>query len=67
MTTPQHEHEFEAAPGLPELLPEGEHIVWQAAPDWKQLAIHAFHVRKIAIYFSLMWLLLCESTSTAAL
>ncbi|MEY4318440.1 MAG: hypothetical protein RI902_2248 [Pseudomonadota bacterium] len=57
MTTPQHEHEFEAAPGLPELLPEGEHIVWQAAPDWKQLAIHAFHVRKIAIYFSLMWLL----------
>jgi len=42
---------------LPELLPEGEHIVWQAAPDWKQLAIHAFHVRKIAIYFSLMWLL----------
>lgn len=57
MTTAQHEHEFEAAPGLPELLPEGEHILWQVAPDWKQLAVHAFHVRKIAIYFGLMWLL----------
>ena len=57
MTTAQHEHEFEAAPGLPELLPEGEHILWQVAPDWKQLALHAFHVRKIAIYFGVMWLL----------
>lgn len=49
-----HEHEWEAAPGLPSTLPEGEHIVWQGSPDWHQLAIHAFHVRKIAIYFALM-------------
>ena len=27
----QHEHEFEAAPGLPEKLPAGEHILWQVA------------------------------------
>lgn len=52
-----HEHEFEAALGLPEKLPEGERILWQAAPDWKQLACHAFHVRKIAAYFTLMWAL----------
>lgn len=49
-----HEHEWEAAPGLPSTLPEGEHIVWQGSPNWQQLAIHAFHVRKIAIYFALM-------------
>jgi hypothetical protein len=49
-----HEHEWEAAPGLPSTLPQGERIVWQGSPDWQQLAIHAFHVRKIAIYFALM-------------
>lgn len=49
-----HEHEWEAAPGLPSALPPGEHVVWQGAPDWKRLAIHAFHVRKIALYFVLM-------------
>ena len=50
-----HEHEFEAAPGLPEPLPPGEKMLWQGAPQWRQLAIHAFHVRKIAIYFLVMW------------
>jgi len=44
-----HEHEWEAAPGLPSTLPAGERIVWQGSPDWKQLAVHAFHVRKIAV------------------
>ena len=50
----QHEHEFEAAPGLPEALPAGEKILWQGSPDWRQLAVHAFHVRKLAIYFAFM-------------
>ena len=49
-----HEHEWEAAPGLPSALPKGERVVWQGAPDWKRLAIHAFHVRKVALYFALM-------------
>ena len=49
-----HEHEWEAAPGLPSALPAGEHVVWQGAPDWQRLAIHAFHVRKVALYFALM-------------
>ena len=49
-----HEHEWEAAPGLPEPLPEGEKILWQGTPDWQALAVHAFHVRKVAFYFGLM-------------
>ncbi len=49
-----HEHEWEAAPGLPEPLPQGEKILWQGAPHWYALAVHAFHVRKVAIYFGLM-------------
>lgn len=51
---PGHEHEFEAAPGLPEPLPRGEQLLWQGRPDWRSLAVHAFHVRKVAIYFALM-------------
>ena len=50
--TPHHEHEFEAAPGLPEPLPAGERILWQGAPDWRALAVHVFHVRKLAAYFA---------------
>ncbi len=52
--TPTHEHEWEAAPGLPAPLPAGEVVLWQGAPDWRALARHAFHVRKIAAYFGLM-------------
>jgi len=49
-----HEHEWEAEPGLPEALPADEHILWQGRPDWAALAVHAFHVRKVALYFALM-------------
>ncbi len=49
-----HEHEFEAAPGLPEALPAGEYIVWQGGPDWRKLAADAFHVPRLAAYFSAM-------------
>ena len=52
--TPTHEHEWEAAPGLPAPLPGGEVVLWQGAPDWRQLARHAFHVRKVGVYFLLM-------------
>ncbi len=50
----QHEHEFEASPGLPEKLPEGERILWQGAPDAWLMAVHALHVRKVALYFAAM-------------
>lgn len=38
--------------GLPDHLPEGEKLLWQGRPEWKRLAIEAFHVRKVAIYFA---------------
>jgi Bacterial PH domain len=37
--------------GLPDHLPEGERLIWQGKPDWKILAVNAFQVRKVAIYF----------------
>ena len=48
------EHEEEPVPGLPEVLPAGEAIVWQGAPQWRRLAVEAFHVRKVALYFGLL-------------
>jgi hypothetical protein len=44
----------EPVKGLPGHLPAGEHIVWQGAPDWKRLALTAFHVRGVAVYFGLI-------------
>lgn len=44
--------------GLPEPLPPGERLLWQGAPDWRALARHALHVRKVAAYFTAvaLWL-----------
>ena len=49
-----HEHEFEAAYGLPEPLPKGENILWQGAPDFADLAVRVFHLKKVAIYFVIL-------------
>jgi len=43
--------DFEPTPGLPAPLPKGETLLWQGTPDWKSLAIRAYHVRKVAFYF----------------
>jgi len=51
---PAHEHEFEAAPGLPEALPRDEKMLWQGAPQWHALAHSAMHVRGLSVYFALM-------------
>ncbi|MEO3471050.1 photosynthetic complex putative assembly protein PuhB [Roseomonas sp. CAU 1739] len=48
------EHESEPVPGLPERLPAGETILWQGAPRWRPLALHAFHLRALAAYFALL-------------
>ena len=48
------EHEFEPVPGLPAELPTGERMLWQGAPRWRSLAVQAFHVRKVAVYFALL-------------
>ena len=46
-----HEHEFEPQHGLPERLPANERILWQGSPDPATLAIEAFHLRAVALYF----------------
>lgn len=51
-----NEYDQEPIPGLPEIPPEGERILWQGAPGWKGLARRAFHVRKVAIYFAVIFL-----------
>jgi len=48
----RREHDFEPEHGLPEALPEGEHILWQGSPDATRLARQVFHVRKLAVYFA---------------
>jgi hypothetical protein len=50
-----NEHELEPIRGLPELLPRGEHILWQGKPDWKSLAVRALHVRAVFAYFALVF------------
>lgn len=45
---------FEPVRGLPEALPEGEHILWQGAPDPGRLAREALKLRWIASYFVLL-------------
>lgn len=49
-----HQHEWEASPGLPQQLPAGEHVIWQGRPQVGALAVHAFHLKKVALYFLLM-------------
>ena len=45
------EYEHEPIRGLPGLLPPGETLLWQGAPDWRRLARDAFHTRLVAAYF----------------
>ncbi|RJS92084.1 photosynthetic complex putative assembly protein PuhB [Salinisphaera sp. Q1T1-3] len=52
-----NEYAVEPIRGLPERPPDGEHILWQGAPSWRALALRAFHARKVAIYFGLLWLI----------
>ncbi len=51
------QHEDEPVWGLPEVPPPHEHVLWQGSPDWKALALRAFHLRKLALYFAVMLLL----------
>ncbi|MET0313776.1 MAG: PH domain-containing protein, partial [Hansschlegelia sp.] len=38
--------------GLPGPLPAGERILWQGSPDWRALALRAFHGREVAAWFA---------------
>jgi Bacterial PH domain len=46
------EYDIEPVPGLPGRLPPGETMLWQGSPDWKRLALSAFHARGVALYFA---------------
>jgi Bacterial PH domain len=46
--------DFEPRRGIPAPLPEGERLLWQGSPDFRGLAVRAYHVRKVAIYFALL-------------
>jgi len=46
--------------GVNEPLPPGERILWEGKPSRAALARHAFHTRKLAVYFTVvitMWVL----------
>lgn len=45
---------FEPIRGLPEQLPEGEHILWQGSPDPRRLAREALALRWVGGYFALL-------------
>ena len=48
------EHEGEPVRGLPGRLPEGEHILWQGAPDWRVLSRTAMRAHWVAVYFGVL-------------
>lgn len=62
------EYDHEPVRGLPGLLPPGEHMLWQGAPDWRQLAAGALHIRLATGYFAIVALgaLISGDLSTAA-
>jgi hypothetical protein len=61
------EYDGEPVPGLPGRLPPGEAILWQGVPDWRRLAISAYHVRKVALYFVALVVLALVSGSKVGL
>jgi len=52
MTEHHDDFDFEPVRGLPQVLPKGERMLWQGAPRWQDLAVHAFHARKVIWYFA---------------
>lgn len=48
--------------GVPHALPEGEHILWQGAPEAAAIFTHVFHWRLFAAYFAAMMALWFATT-----
>ena len=46
------EYDSEPVRGLPGVLPKDERILWQGSPAWMRLAVEAFHVRPVALWFA---------------
>lgn len=65
------EHDDEPVRGLPAPLPPGETLLWQGSPRWWSLALDAYRVRALAVYFAVIVLargawLLAEGADPAA-
>ncbi|MEM8816415.1 MAG: photosynthetic complex putative assembly protein PuhB, partial [Pseudomonadota bacterium] len=45
-------HNEEPQPGIPEALPDDEHLLWQGGVSFRSLLSGSFHVRKLALYFA---------------
>ena len=56
---------FEPVPGLPEALPEGEHILWQGRPNSLRLAKDAWKLNWVLGYFVLLCIWRVGVSSTA--
>ena len=64
--TPAAAPQMSEKPGsLPGDLPMGEKLLWQGSPNWRSMALHAMHVRGIAIYFAIIlaWCLMSALTT----
>jgi hypothetical protein len=53
------EHDSEPLKGLPEALPAGEQVLWQGAPAWRGLALDAYRVRALSVYFAVIVVARC--------
>jgi len=51
---PHDDFEIEPVPGLPELPPQGEQILWQGKPDWWALSKEALSFWWVAGYFAVL-------------
>ena len=62
------EYGYEPVRGLPGVLPPGETLLWQGSPDWRRLAVSAFHVRLVAFYFAVLlaWAIVDAAVGGAA-
>lgn len=47
-------HDHSQFQELPSPLPEGERLIWRGRPTLKGLALRAFHIREVGIYFGLI-------------
>ena len=55
---------FEPVRGLPEALPEDEHILWQGRPDGLRLAKEAWGLNWVLAYFAALAEFVCDGLDT---
>lgn len=51
----EDEDEFEPIRGLPEIPPEGEHILWQGSPTVRSIMHRVMHLGMVTVYFTALF------------